>query len=52
MAADVICIILLQYARYTMAKSNKERLDNPSSDKVDGTQDMTDRENPHYIYRL
>jgi ACS family allantoate permease-like MFS transporter len=51
-AADAICIILLQYARYTMAKSNKERLANPSNTKIDGTQDLTDRENPHYIYRL
>jgi hypothetical protein len=52
MAADALCIILLQYARYTMAKSNKERLENPSDQKVDPTEDMTDRENPHFIYRL
>jgi ACS family allantoate permease-like MFS transporter len=52
MAADAICIVLLQIARYIMAKSNKERLENPSKEKVDLTQDLTDRENPHFIYRL
>lgn len=52
MAADVICIILLQIARYYMAKSNKERSENPSSEKVDINDDLTDVENPHFIYRL
>ncbi|KAI9480897.1 MAG: major facilitator superfamily domain-containing protein [Benjaminiella poitrasii] len=51
-AADAICIILLQISRYVMAKSNKRRLDNPSSDKVDVNQDLTDKEDPHFIYRL
>ncbi|KAI7894135.1 major facilitator superfamily domain-containing protein [Mucor mucedo] len=52
MAADVICIILLQYARYSMAKVNKQRLENPSTEKIDTTKDLTDVENPHFIYRL
>ncbi|KAI9359491.1 major facilitator superfamily domain-containing protein [Pilaira anomala] len=52
MAADVVCIILLQIARYCMAKTNKQRLDNPSSEKVDVNDDLTDVENPHFIYRL
>lgn len=52
MAADVVCIILLQIARYYMAKSNKERLDNPSNTKVDVNDDLTDVENPNFIYRL
>ena len=51
-AADVLCIILLQTARYYMNKSNKERLANPSSEKVDINDDLTDVENPHFIYRL
>lgn len=52
MAANLICIVLLQIARYYMAKSNKKRLENPSSEKVDVSQDLTDVENPHFIYRL
>lgn len=52
MAADVVCIILLQIARYYMAKTNKQRLDNPSSEKVEVNDDLTDVENPHFIYRL
>ncbi|KAI9263868.1 major facilitator superfamily domain-containing protein [Helicostylum pulchrum] len=52
MAADVVCIILLQIARYYMAKSNKERLDSPSNTKVDVNDDLTDVENPNFIYRL
>lgn len=52
MAADAVCIILLQIARYCMAKSNKERLANPSSAKIDTDADVTDVENPHFIYRL
>jgi hypothetical protein len=52
MAADAICIILLQIARFYMAKSNKERLENTSSEKIDVNEDLTDVENPHFIYRL
>lgn len=51
-AADAICIILLQIARYYMAKENKERLSNPSSMKVNPEEDLTDCENPNFIYRL
>ncbi|GAN07299.1 MFS allantoate transporter protein [Mucor ambiguus] len=51
-AADAICIALLQIARYTMAKSNKQRLENPAKEKIDPTQDLTDKENPHFLYRL
>ncbi|KAI7906634.1 major facilitator superfamily domain-containing protein [Cokeromyces recurvatus] len=51
-AADAICIILLQIARYYMDKSNKERIETPSSDKVHVAEDLTDREDPHFIYRL
>ncbi|RCH83896.1 hypothetical protein CU098_007114, partial [Rhizopus stolonifer] len=50
--ADFLAIVLLQIARYIMLKSNKERLTNPSSQKVDPDVDLTDRENPHFIYRL
>lgn len=52
MAANVVCLVLLQISRYYMAKTNKERLENPSSEKIDPTQDLTDVENPHFIYRL
>ncbi|KAI8984398.1 major facilitator superfamily domain-containing protein [Mycotypha africana] len=51
-AADILCIVLLQISRYTMAKSNKQRLANPSEKKIDVNQDLTDKENPHFIYRL
>jgi hypothetical protein len=35
-----------------MAKENKERLSNPSSMKVNPEEDLTDCENPNFIYRL
>ncbi|OAD73012.1 hypothetical protein PHYBLDRAFT_20510 [Phycomyces blakesleeanus NRRL 1555(-)] len=52
MAANVICICLLLIARHLMIKSNRERLANPSAAVVDINDDLTDRENPHYIYRI
>lgn len=52
MAADVICILLLQLARWEMAKSNKKRLENTVSDEIDINDDLTDKENPGFLYRL
>ncbi|KAI9018502.1 major facilitator superfamily domain-containing protein [Phycomyces nitens] len=52
MAANVICMVLLVIARHLMIKSNRERLANPSNAVIDINDDLTDRENPHYIYRV
>ncbi|KAG0163724.1 hypothetical protein DFQ28_011304 [Apophysomyces sp. BC1034] len=52
---DGVSIALLLIARYYMAKSNRVRLENPSAvlDNKDLlADDLTDRENPDYIYRL
>jgi ACS family allantoate permease-like MFS transporter len=51
-AADLICILLLQYARWEMAKSNKKRMETPAAEQVDVNDDLTDKENPHFMYRL
>ncbi|KAI9026456.1 major facilitator superfamily domain-containing protein [Phycomyces nitens] len=50
--SDAICIGLLLVARHYMAKSNRERLANPSNIEIDVNDDLTDVENPNYIYRL
>lgn len=52
MAADLIVIVLLQFVRWDMAKENKKRLENPSTETVDVNEDLTDKENPHFLYRL
>lgn len=51
--ADAIVICLLIIARISMARSNSKRLANPvdaGPDKIQ--QDITDREDPNFIYRL
>ncbi|KAL0094883.1 major facilitator superfamily domain-containing protein [Phycomyces blakesleeanus] len=52
MCANAVCIGLLLLARYYMMKSNRERLANPSKDEIDVNDDLTDIQNPNYIYRL
>lgn len=52
-AADAIVIALLIIARILMARSNRKRLANPiavNPDKL--SQDITDQEDPNFIYRL
>ncbi|KAF7722522.1 hypothetical protein EC973_003085 [Apophysomyces ossiformis] len=51
MAANTVSSILMLFAHYLMAKSNRERLANPQP-PVDPDADLTDRENPNFIYRL
>ncbi|KAI9316390.1 major facilitator superfamily domain-containing protein [Dichotomocladium elegans] len=51
-AADAIAILLLLYARYWMARSNRERLSRGISKSEGEKLDMTDREDPNFIYRL
>lgn len=54
MVADAICIILLLIARYFMAKSNKARLSSAGTIEASkpNTEDLTDKEDPAFIYRL
>ncbi|KAG0166807.1 hypothetical protein DFQ28_010695 [Apophysomyces sp. BC1034] len=49
--ANTISSVLMLIAHYFMAKSNRERLANPKPE-VDTSEDLTDRENPNFIYRL
>ncbi|KAG0162456.1 hypothetical protein DFQ28_004452 [Apophysomyces sp. BC1034] len=49
--ANTVATILVLITRYLMAKSNRERLANPKPE-VDQNEDLTDRENPNFIYRL
>ncbi|KAF7727465.1 hypothetical protein EC973_007534 [Apophysomyces ossiformis] len=51
MGANTATTLLILFARYLMAKSNRERLANPKPE-VNPDQDLTDRENPNFIYRL
>ena len=52
-ASNVICIVLLLIARWSMAKSNKERMARGlNQTSVEEMTDLTDRENPNFIYRL
>ncbi|KAI7868501.1 major facilitator superfamily domain-containing protein [Spinellus fusiger] len=50
--ANCVSIVLLLIARYFMKKSNIQRLSNPSGVIIDVNDDLTDRENPNFIYRL
>lgn len=50
--SNAICIVLLLFARYTMAKSNRERMAKPRTETEEKMTDVTDREDPNFIYRL
>jgi hypothetical protein len=50
-ACNVIAILLLLYTRYNMLITNKRRLQKPD-EKVIDSEDLTDRENHNFIYRL
>ncbi|CDH48817.1 mfs allantoate transporter [Lichtheimia corymbifera JMRC:FSU:9682] len=52
MAANAISIVLFLIARYFMAKSNRERLARGITTNNGEMNDMTDREDPNFIYRL
>ncbi|CDH61084.1 mfs allantoate transporter [Lichtheimia corymbifera JMRC:FSU:9682] len=51
-AADVITIVLLWIARRSMAKINAQRLSKGISHNATVMTDMTDGEDPNFIYRL
>ncbi|KAI9278608.1 major facilitator superfamily domain-containing protein [Phascolomyces articulosus] len=53
-ASNFICIFMFWFARMSMAKINKERLARGITQVPVGEEmkDMTDRENPNFIYRL
>ncbi|KAI8886243.1 MFS general substrate transporter [Backusella circina FSU 941] len=48
---DIIGIILLLISRHIMSKSNKKRFDSPQA-TVPEEEDLTDRENPNFIYKI
>ncbi|KAJ8661204.1 hypothetical protein O0I10_002953 [Lichtheimia ornata] len=52
MAANAISIVLFLIARYSMAKSNRERMERGITKTTTGMTDLTDREDPNFIYRL
>lgn len=52
MAANAISIVLFLIARYSMAKSNRERMARGITKTTTGMTDLTDREDPNFIYRL
>ncbi|KAL0582117.1 hypothetical protein ABG067_008185, partial [Albugo candida] len=49
--ANALILVLLFVNRMFAARENKRRLANPSGEKVDVKDDLTDRENPNFIYR-
>ncbi|KAI8333542.1 major facilitator superfamily domain-containing protein [Chlamydoabsidia padenii] len=51
-AANFITIVMLIYVRWEMARVNKKRSENSSSEKTDPNLDLTDREDVNYVYKL
>lgn len=50
---DAVCIVFLLICRHLMAKSNRERLaGSKGKQEPNTTDDLTDREDPNFIYRL
>ncbi|KAK4512772.1 uncharacterized protein ATC70_003478 [Mucor velutinosus] len=45
-------IVMLFIVRQIMARENKKRLVNPPAEKLDIKDDLTDKENRHFIYKL
>lgn len=45
-------IVMLFFNRQIMMRKNKIRLSNPSDEILDVKDDLTDRENHNFIYRL
>jgi hypothetical protein len=45
-------LVMLFVARQLMASENKKRLSNPSGEKYDVNDDLTDQENKSFIYKL
>lgn len=45
-------IVMLFIVRQIMARDNKIRLANPSTEKFDIKDDLTDKENKNFIYKL
>ena len=50
--ANVAVLVSLFINRQIMARQNKARIANPINDVVDVNEDLTDRENTTFIYRL
>ncbi|KAI8993277.1 major facilitator superfamily domain-containing protein [Pilobolus umbonatus] len=49
---NVIILIALFFVRQIMSKHNKEKLNNPSSEIQDVRDDLTDKENRSFLYKL
>ncbi|ORY97640.1 major facilitator superfamily domain-containing protein [Syncephalastrum racemosum] len=53
MVSNAICIVLLEFARYSMLKKNQSRMkDGSKADRPAVMTDITDVEDPNFIYRL
>ncbi|KAI8339466.1 major facilitator superfamily domain-containing protein [Chlamydoabsidia padenii] len=50
--ANVLAVILMMIAHYSMLRENRRRLASTSERKFDVLDDLTDRENTNIIYRL
>lgn len=53
MVSNAICIVLLEFARYSMLKKNQTRMkDGSKAGRPAVMTDITDVEDPNFIYRL
>ncbi|KAL0092845.1 major facilitator superfamily domain-containing protein [Phycomyces blakesleeanus] len=50
--ADVLAITLFLIARWQMARVNKRRLSEPPAECINTEEDMTDKQDDNFIYRL
>lgn len=50
--ANAVILVALFFNRQIMARQNKTRLGNPSDQVFDAKDDLTDRENASFIYKL
>ncbi|GAN05054.1 allantoate permease protein [Mucor ambiguus] len=50
--ANAAILVMLFVVRQIMGRENKKRLANPSVEKIDVKDDLTDRENRNFIYKL
>ncbi|KAI9005507.1 major facilitator superfamily domain-containing protein [Phycomyces nitens] len=49
---DILAIILFLFVRWRMVKINKRRLSEPVSESTNVDEDMTDKQDENFIYRL
>ncbi|KAI7872140.1 major facilitator superfamily domain-containing protein [Spinellus fusiger] len=50
--ANILCILLLLYARWSMSKVNRRRLTEPPTEPTLIEDDLTDKQDENFIYRL